>query len=126
MSVSNARFNYVKTMSMTETAQEQNSRAIMIALEQLERALNDLVSSKNPEDREAPFEIALSRIYLLQKCLNFNEFPELAKNLFRVYEFSRKAVINYCTNNHNSASLQSAADCIGMIRESWSEAIVQA
>ena len=49
----------------------------------------------DPETKEKYLERALSSIYFLQKCLDFEKGGELAVRLFKVYEYCRKQVIQF-------------------------------
>ena len=82
--------------------------------------MNGLMSDVPIEDKEQDFEIALTRIYLLQKCLDFKAGGELAKNLFRVYEHVRQEIIKASTAA-DAKNLENAIDYITLIYEGWSE-----
>ena len=121
MNISLARQHYTMAKKNNVSNADQNAFAIKLAMEQLIRAMNGLVSSVSIEDKEQDFEIALTRIYLLQKCLDFNAGGELAKNLFRVYEHVRQEIIKTSTGDADTKNLESAVDYITLIYEGWSE-----
>ena len=73
------------------------------------------------EDKEQNFEVALTRIYLLQKCLDFEAGGDLAKNLFRVYEHVRKEIIKTSFNENDTKQLENAISYITLIYEGWSD-----
>jgi len=123
MSFSRARNHYISSNELVETDESKNARAILMALDQLIEALNKLAVAKKPEDREAPLEIALSRIYLLQKCLDFNLGGDLAKNLFRVYEYARQSILSQSSTSLDSGKIENAKLYITQIREGWSEVV---
>ena len=53
----------------------------------------------DPETREKYTERALTSIYFLQKCLDFEKGGELAIRLFKVYEYCRKQIIQFTIVN---------------------------
>jgi flagellin-specific chaperone FliS len=123
MNTAYARAGYAKTLVLTETDEVKNAKAIMIALTQLISSLEDLLNSEKPEDRDQPLEIALSRIYLLQKCLDFDQGRELAVNLFKVYEFTRQSLLKFKADGETRKSLQNSLEYITLISEGWEEVL---
>ena len=121
MNISLARQHYTVTKENSVSNADQNAFAIKLAMEQLIKAMNGLMSDVSIEDKEQDFEIALTRIYLLQKCLDFNAGGELAKNLFRVYEHVRQEIIKASTGAAETKNLENAIDYITLIHEGWSE-----
>jgi flagellin-specific chaperone FliS len=122
MNITLARQHYTMTKENSVSNADQNAFAIKLAMEQLIKAMNGLMSSVSIEDKEQDFEIALTRIYLLQKCLDFKAGGELAKNLFRVYEHVRQEIIKACTTGASDAKdLENAIAYITLIYEGWSE-----
>ena len=118
-----ARAGYIKTLELTETDNVKNAKAIMIALTQLIGALEELLSAQTAEEREEPYETALSRIYLLQKCLDFDKGRDLAVNLFKVYEFTRQSLLIFKDNDETRKSVQSALEYVTLISEGWQEVL---
>ena len=121
MNISLARQHYTMTKENNVSNADQNAFAIKLAMEQLIKAMNGLMSDVSIEDKEQDFEIALTRIYLLQKCLDFNAGGELAKNLFRVYEHVRQEIIKASTGAADTKNLENAIAYITLIYECWSE-----
>jgi len=121
MNISLARQHYTMTKENSVSNADQNAFAIKLAMEQLIKAMNGLMSDVSIEDKEQDFEIALTRIYLLQKCLDFKAGGELAKNLFRVYEHVRQEIIKASTGAADAKNLGNAIDYITLIYEGWSE-----
>ena len=121
MNISLARQHYTMTKENSVSNADQNAFAIKLAMEQLIKAMNGLMSDVPIEDKEQDFEIALTRIYLLQKCLDFNAGGELAKNLFRVYEHVRQAIIKTSTGDADTKNLENAITYITLIYDGWSE-----
>ena len=121
MNISLARQHYTMTKENSVSNADQNAFAIKLAMEQLIKAMNGLMSDVSIEDKEQDFEIALTRIYLLQKCLDFKAGGELAKNLFRVYEHVRQEIIKASTGAAETKNLENAIDYITLIYEGWSE-----
>jgi flagellin-specific chaperone FliS len=121
MNISLARKHYTMTKENSVSNANQNAFAIKLAMEQLIKAMNGLMSDVSIEDKEQDFEIALTRIYLLQKCLDFNAGGELAKNLFRVYEHVRQEIIKASTGAADTKNLENAIAYITLIYDGWSE-----
>lgn len=121
MNISLARQHYTMTKENSVSNADQNAFAIKLAMEQLIKAMNGLKSDVSIEDKEQDFEIALTRIYLLQKCLDFNAGGELAKNLFRVYEHVRQEIIKASTGAADTKNLENAIAYIKLIYDGWSE-----
>ena len=121
MNISLARQHYTMTKENNVSNADQNAFAIKLAMEQLIKAMNGLMSSVSIEEKEQNFEIALTRIYLLQKCLDFEAGGELAKNLFRVYEHVRQDIIKNSISDTDIINLENAIAYITLIYEGWSE-----
>ena len=90
-------------------------------MEQLINAMNGLTADGSTEEKEQNFEVALTRIYLLQKCLDFEAGGDLAKNLFRVYEHVRQEIIKTSTSDADKKNLENAIAYIKLIYDGWSE-----
>jgi len=71
------------------------------------------------EQKDAFFEKSLTSIYFLQKCLDFEAGGDLAKNLFRVYEFSRQAVLDFVLREKGSDNMDKSIEYVSLIREGW-------
>jgi len=100
----------------------QNALAIKLAMEQLVNSLNTLLSDdETSEKRENAFELALTRIYILQKCLDFEAGGELARNLFKTYEHARTTTITYMSGNTPKVELEKTVSYIEIILEGWKE-----
>jgi flagellin-specific chaperone FliS len=97
----------------------QNALGIKLAMEQLVNSLNTLLRDETVEKRENAFEIALSRIYILQKCLDFEAGGELARNLFKTYEHTRRTTISYMSEKTTKVELERAIEYIEIILEGW-------
>ena len=69
-------------------------------------------------EKEHHFERALSSIYFLQKCLDFEKGGELAKNLFKVYEYCRVQIIDF-TIKGTVEKLDKAIEFVQTILEGW-------
>lgn len=121
MNISLARQHYSMTKQSSLSSVEQNAVAIKLAMEQLINAMNGIISNISIEDKEQNFEVALTRIYLLQKCLDFEAGGDLAKNLFRVYEHVRKEIIKTSFNENDTKQLENAISYITLIYEGWSD-----
>ena len=123
MNLSLARQHYSMTKESKIDGPSQNALAIKLAMEQLVNSLNTLLTDETLENRENAFEIALSRIYILQKCLDFEAGGELAKNLFKTYEHARKTTITYMTGKTPKVELEKTVSYIEIILEGWKEIV---
>ena len=124
MNLSLARQHYSMTKESKIDGPSQNALAIKLAMEQLVNSLNTLLTDETLEKRENAFEIALSRIYILQKCLDFEAGGELAKNLFKTYEHARKTTITYMSGKTPKVELEKAVSYIEIILEGWKEIVI--
>ena len=121
MNLSLARQHYSMTKESKIDGPSQNALAIKLAMEQLVNSLKTLLTDETEEKRENAFEIALSRIYILQKCLDFEAGGELARNLFKTYEHARQTTISYMSGKTTKVELEKAVDYIEIILEGWKE-----
>ena len=121
MNLSLARQQYSMTKESKIDGPTQNALAIKLAMEQLVNSLKTLLTDETVEKRENAFEIALSRIYILQKCLDFEAGGELARNLFKTYEHARQTTISYMSGKTTKVELEKAVDYIEIILEGWKE-----
>lgn len=121
MNISLARQHYSMTKQNNVSNADQNAFAIKLAMEQLINAMNGLTADGSIEEKEQNFEVALTRIYLLQKCLDFEAGGDLAKNLFRVYEHVRQEIIKTSTSDADKKNLENAISYITLIYDGWSE-----
>ena len=126
MNLSLARQHYSMTKENNVSDADQNAFAVKLAMEQLLKAMNDLMSNVSIEDKEQNLEIALTRIYLLQKCLDFEAGGDLAKNLFRVYEHVRQEIIKNSISDTDKIDLENAIVYITLIYDGWREIINKA
>ena len=123
MNLSLSRQHYSMTKRIKIDGPSQNALAIKLAMEQLVNSLNTLLTDETLEKRENAFEIALSRIYILQKCLDFEAGGELAKNLFKTYEHARKTTITYMSGKTPKVELEKTVSYIEIILEGWKEIV---
>jgi len=70
------------------------------------------------QEKEHHFERALSCIYFLQKCLDFEQGGDLAKNLFKVYEYCRNQIIAVSVKGAED-TLDSSIEFAQTILEGW-------
>ena len=120
MNLSLARQHYSMTKDNKIDSSSQNVLAIKLAMEQLLNSLNVLLTEQQPEKREEAFDVALTRIYILQKCLDFDAGGELARNLFKTYEHARKTTIAYMSGKTPKVELENTIKYIQIILEGWS------
>lgn len=121
MNLSLARQHYSMTKESKIDGPSQNALAIKLAMEQLVNSLKTLLTDETEEKRENAFEIALSRIYILQKCLDFEAGGELARNLFKTYEHARQTTISYMSGKTTKVELEKTVSYIEIILEGWRE-----
>ena len=119
MNVALARNEYTNTKSNALNSKSENFEAVSIALKNLLEAMKTLKDAKNPEDREPLFEKSLTSIYFLQKCLDFEAGGDLAKNLFRVYEFSRQSVLDFVLREKGHENLDKSIEYVTLIIDGW-------
>ena len=67
---------------------------------------------------------SLSIIYGLQTCLDFDKAPEIAINLFQLYEFVRQQVIKGFTKKDANVVIQ-ASEIVGEILSGWKDMSTQ-
>ena len=89
------------------------------------RKQNQILVDKNLEEKTARHKSknvskSLSIIYGLQTCLDFDKAPEIAINLFQLYEFVRQQVIRGFSKKDASVVIQ-ASEIIGEILSGWKE-----
>jgi len=92
--------------------------AVKFALEQAIVSMEKLNSGVVDEEKEHHIERALSCIYFLQKCLDFENGGDLAKNLFKVYEYCRSQVISV-TLKKSDQNLDSSIGFAKTVLEGW-------
>ena len=92
--------------------------AVKFALEQAIVSMEKLNSGVVEEEKEHHVERALSCIYFLQKCLDFENGGDLAKNLFKVYEYCRSQIISV-TLNKSDQNLDSSIGFAKTVLEGW-------
>ncbi len=119
MNVALARNEYTSAKSNALNSKSENFEAVSIALKNLSEAMINLKDAKNPEDREPLFEKSLPSIYFLQKCLDFEAGGDLAKNLFRVYEFSRQSVLDFVLREKGHENLDKSIEYVTLIIDGW-------
>lgn len=119
MNIAFARNEYKNTKSSSLGSKTENFEAVSIALGQLLTSMQGLREAKEIEQKDAFFEKSLTSIYFLQKCLDFEAGGELAKNLFRVYEFTRQAVLDFVLREKGSGNMDKSIEYITLIQEGW-------
>ena len=97
---------------------------IMLLLDELLRAMRGYVSVVSNNDSQEmrkndQFTRALTMLYGLQSCLNFDEGGEIAENLFKLYEYARVQLL-HASATGETTGMSAAISAIGDIREAWS------
>ena len=119
MNVALARNEYNNAKSNALNSKSENFEAVSLALRHLLEAMTALKDAKNPDDREPLFEKSLTSIYFLQKCLDFEAGGDLAKNLFRVYEFSRQAILDFVLREKGLENMDKSIEYVTLIVDGW-------
>ncbi len=111
---------YTKTKKETLSEEQVGHDVVRVALNRLQTSLNILFTSTDQKARSKAFEITILIIYYLQKSLDLISGGELAKNLFRLYEFCRLKVIECgIVNSNGSTDIKICWDYISEISDSW-------
>jgi flagellar protein FliS len=119
MNVAFARNEYKNTKTSSLGSKSENFEAVSVALGQLLNSMQGLREANSIEQKDAFFEKSLTSIYFLQKCLDFEAGGELAKNLFRVYEFTRQAVLDFVLREKGSENMDKSIEYVTLIQEGW-------
>ena len=119
MNVAFARNEYKNTKTNSLSSKSENVAAVSVALDQLLNSMQGLREASEIEQKDAFFEKSLTSIYFLQKCLDFEAGGDLAKNLFRVYEFSRQSVLDFVLREKGSNNIDKSIEYVSLIREGW-------
>ena len=119
MNIAFARNEYKNTKTNSLSSKSENFAAVSVALDQLLNSMRGLREASEIEQKDAFFEKSLTSIYFLQKCLDFEAGGDLAKNLFRVYEFSRQAVLDFVLREKGTDNMDKSIEYVSLIREGW-------
>ena len=119
MNVALARNEYNNAKSNALNSKSENFEAVSLALKNLLDSMMALKDAETPEVREPLFEKSLTSIYFLQKCLDFEAGGDLAKNLFRVYEFSRQAVLDFVLREKGHENMDKSIEYVTLIVDGW-------
>ena len=97
--------------------------------DEMKRKQNQISVDKNLEEKTARHKSknvskSLSIIYGLQTCLDFDKAPEIAINLFQLYEFVRQQVIKGFTKK-DATILLHASEIVGEILSGWKDMSTQ-
>ena len=111
---------YTKIRKETLSDEQIGHDVVRVALQRLQTNLNILLTSTDPKARSKAFEVTIMIIYYLQRTLDLISGGELAKNLFRLYEFCRLKVLECgISNTKGSKEIKVCRDYISEISESW-------
>ena len=119
MNVALARNEYSNAKSNALNSKSENFEAVSLALKNLLDSMVALKDAETPEVREPLFEKSLTSIYFLQKCLDFEAGGDLAKNLFRVYEFSRQAILDFVLREKGQENMDKSIEYVTLIVDGW-------
>ena len=118
MNLAFALNTYNKTKATSEANKKDGYEAVKYALDQVIGSMEKLNNGLKAEEKEHHFERALSSIYFLQKCLDFEKGGDLAKNLFKVYEFCRVQIVEFALKG-TVKKLDTAIEFVQTILEGW-------
>ena len=118
MNLAFALNTYNQAKVAAEATKYDGHEAVKYALDQVVGSMQKLNEGLNPEEKEHYFERALSSIYFLQKCLDFEKGGELAKNLFKVYEYCRVQIIEFALKG-TVKKLDRAIEFVQTILDGW-------
>lgn len=119
MNIALARNEYTNAKSNALNSKSENFDAVSLALRHLLESMAALKDAQSPDEREPLFEKSLTSIYFLQKCLDFEAGGDLAKNLFRVYEFSRQSVLDFVLREKGHANMDKSIEYVTLIVDGW-------
>ena len=119
MNIALARNEYTNAKSNALNSKSENFDAVSLALRHLLESMAALKAAQSPDEREPLFEKSLTSIYFLQKCLDFEAGGDLAKNLFRVYEFSRQAVLDFVLREKGHDNMDKSIEYVTLIVDGW-------
>ena len=119
MNLAFALNTYNQTKASSDANKQDGYEAVKYALDQVIGSMEKLNSGLDTADKEHHFERALSSIYFLQKCLDFEAGGELAKNLFRVYEYTRQAVLDFVLREKGSENMDKSIEYVTLIVDGW-------
>ena len=104
------------------------------SLEKIVIDIDDLTKNSSKYINISKKELALKKsknvskcltiIYGLQTCLDFDKAPEIAGNLFQLYEYARQQVIKSFTQK-DSAGIKQALEIIKEILSGWKNISVE-
>ena len=100
-------------------------KIILDIQDEVKKKQNQISIDKNLKEKTARHKSknvskSLSIIYGLQTCLDFDKAPEIAINLFQLYEFVRQQVIKGFTKKDATMVIQ-ASEIVGEILSGWKE-----
>ena len=111
---------YTNIKNQTLSTEDVGYNVVSTALHKLETNLHILFSANNTKERTKAYEHTLLTIYFLQKSLNFSGEGDLAKNLFRLYEFCRITVLRKgISKSHSDFEVKQCHSFILEIVKSW-------
>ena len=111
---------YTNIKNQTLSTEDIGYNVVSTALHKLETNLHILFSATNTKERGKAYEQTLLTIYFLQKSLDFSGGGDLAKNLFRLYEFCRITVLKKGTSkSYKDFEVEQCHSFILEIVESW-------
>jgi flagellar protein FliS len=119
MNIALARNEYTNAKSNALNSKSENFDAVSLALRHLLESMTALKDAQSPDEREPLFEKSLTSIYFLQKCLDFEAGGDLAKNLFRVYEFSRQAVLDFVLREKGHYNMAKCIEYVTLTVLGW-------
>ena len=118
-----AALHYKKTDKIDVTSENDAQSILIKCYDELLKSIksfqeNIVPNTFNFQRKSNSFSKALTIIYSLQSCINFEKNLEIAKSLFQIYEYTRTALIEeFKTCNVNKS--EKALTALTQIRDSW-------
>ena len=116
---------YTQTDLNVRVENDDPHSIIQDILKELKNNLTSLLYSleNKPEVTEIKsksFSKSLTAIYILQNSLNFEKGGEIANNLFKIYDFSRRSILEGFTNK-DPELIKNVIPLIDEIIDAWQQ-----
>ena len=120
-----ARSQYKKSRQAGLSGSSDPHEMITLTLEELSRCLRNLQSPTIEHDKKKKyFSNAFTAVYILQTSLDFEKGGEIAKNLFKLYEYCRNQLQKAMNSDHD-AKLEACENILNDIKMNEDEWLLQ-
>ena len=114
-----ARDYYLKKQTSSLVSEATANELISLTLQHVLKNLDQYNATEN-KAKAVEFKMkALAGIYTLQSSLDFDKGGEIAKNLFRLYEFVKLSLLE--KNDSRKYKVEQSLKLMTEILEAWSE-----